>query len=171
MTEVLFLALTLVSPGTRPDTFDVQAELQGLYDEISQATLQFVTESDIDQCHDVLYTPDWVFVDATGHTETWPQVRERAIQALGAPLPDSMTQPIQKLSLEPDGVTVVVKMMTVRTIVDAEGRYGLRGVSHALTETTAFRDRWVRVSDEWKLKSRQQISGPTSSVDKTARGT
>jgi len=166
MMAVPLLALSLLYPGTPPDTFDVQAELQGLYDEISQTTLSFVTASDIDMLHDVLYTPDWVFVDATGHTQAWPQVRQGVIQALSAPHPDSMSQPIQKLSLGSGGATVVVNMTTVRTIVDHEGRYGRQGASHTLTETTAFRDRWVQVSDKWKLKSREQISGPTVSVDK-----
>jgi hypothetical protein len=90
MTEVLLITLTLLNPGTPPDTFNVRSELQGLYDEISQVTLSFVTESDVDMLHDVLYTPDWVFVDGTGHTQTWPQVRQRAIQALSAPALDSI---------------------------------------------------------------------------------
>ena len=141
--------------------------MPGLYDEISQITLSFVSGSDIDMLHDVLYTPDWVFVDATKHTETWPQVRQRAIQALSAPPLDSMKQPIQKLSLGSDGVTVVVNMTTVRIVVDHEGPNGRQGVSRALRETTVFRDRWVRVSDRWKLNSREQLGGPTVSVDKT----
>jgi hypothetical protein len=61
VTEVLLLVLTMLHPGTRPDTFDLQAELQGLYDEISQATLQFESESDVDLFHEVLYTPDCRF--------------------------------------------------------------------------------------------------------------
>jgi hypothetical protein len=166
MTQVLLLTIALLIPATPPDTFDVQAELQGLYDEISQATLQFTTESDVDLFHEVLYTPDWVFVDATGHAQTWPQVRERAISALSAPPMASMIQSIQKLLLAPDSATVVLNMTTVHTIVDAEGRYGRPGASHTLTETTAFRDRWVRVSDKWKLKSRVQIGRPRVSVDK-----
>ena len=93
-------------------------------------------------------------------------MRERALKALSERLPDGMTQPIQELSLAPDGATVVVNLMTVRTVVDTEGRYGVRGASHALTETTTFRDKWVQVAGEWKLKSRQQISGPVVSVDK-----
>ena len=166
MTAAMLLALTLLSPGARPDPFDVQAELHGLYEEISQASLQFVTESDIDLFHDVLYTPDWVFVDAAGQKQTWSQVRERAVQALGAPLPDSITQSIRHLSLEADGATAVVTMTTVRTVVDHEGRYGRPGGSHTLTEATLFRDRWVRVDDAWKLNSREQIGSPTVSVDK-----
>jgi hypothetical protein len=166
MTAALLLVFTLKHPGAAPSTFDVQAEIQGLYDEISQATLQFTTESDVDLFHEVLYTPDWVFVDATGQKQTWPQLRARAIQALSAPPLDWMMQPIQKVSLGPDGATVVVNLMTSRTIVDAEGQYGRPGASHALTETTAFRDKWVRVFDEWKLKSREQISRPTVAVDK-----
>ena len=36
----------------------------------------------------------------------------------------------------------------------------------ALTHTTPFRDRWIRVSDEWKVKSREQIGAPSESVGK-----
>jgi len=164
MTEALLLALTLLQ-GARADMFDGWTNLQGLYDEISQATLQFMTVSDVDLFHESLYTADWVFVDQTGHSQTWSQVRERAIQAMLAPPPDSMVQPIQKLSLSSDGATVVVNVTTVRTIVDHDGRYGRRGVSHTLTETTTYRDLWVRISDRWKMKSREQISRPAISVD------
>ena len=170
MTEILLLTLALLGPAALSNTFAVRTELQGIYDEISQATLQFVTASDVDLFHDVLYTPDWVFIDATGHTQTWPQVRQQALEALTAPPPDSMIQSIQKLSLGSDDVTVVVNLTTIRGIVDHEGRYGRQGASHTLTETIAFRDRWVRVSEEWKLKSREHIGGPTVSVDKTTRG-
>jgi hypothetical protein len=88
-----------------------------------------------------------------------------AIQASLAPHPDSVTQPIEKLSRSAEGVTDIVQVITVRTIVDHEGRYGRPDASHKLTETTTFRDRWVRVSDHWKLKSREQIGGPSESVD------
>ena len=54
MTQVLLIAAMLAN-GTPGDTFDIQAELQGLYDEISQATLQFMTTTDIDQFHAVIY--------------------------------------------------------------------------------------------------------------------
>jgi hypothetical protein len=168
MTEVLLFTLAMVLAGPT-NTFDIQAELQGDYDEISQATLQFVTPSDVDMFHDVLYTPDWVFVDPAGHTQTWPQARERAIQALSAPPPDSMRQSIQKLSVVSDGVIVVVNMTIARTVVDAEGRYGRQGVSHMLTESTTFRDKWVKVGGAWLQKSREQIGGPTVSADKSAR--
>jgi hypothetical protein len=153
--------------GPPPDAFDVRTELQGLYDEISQATLQFMTESDIDLLHDALYTPDWVFVNETGGKQTWSQMRGLAVHALSEPRPDSMIQAIQKVSLGPDDATVVVDMTTVRTIVDDKGRYGRPGASHTLAETTVLRDSWIRIADEWKLKSREQIGKPTASVDKT----
>jgi hypothetical protein len=159
----------LLNPGTPPDTFDVKAELQGLYDEISQATLQFATAADVDEFHDVLYVPDWVFTDAAGHTQTWPDLRQAAIDALSMPRLDSMLQPIDKVSVDAEGATVVVNVITVHTIVDHEGRYGRKDASHTLTDTTTFRDRWVRVSDEWKLKSREQIGRQTETVDKPQR--
>src|SRR5215510_3300716 len=72
-----------------PDPFLVQAEVQGLYDEISQATLQFLTPADVDMFHEVLYTPDWVLIDVAGHRQTWADVRPSAIQALSEPPLDS----------------------------------------------------------------------------------
>jgi hypothetical protein len=94
-------------------------------------------------------------------------MREREIQALSGPALSSMNQSIQKLSLAPDGTaTVLVNQTTVRAVVDAEGRYGRQGASHTLTETTAFRDTWIKASATWKLKSREQLGQPTVAVDK-----
>jgi len=62
---------------------------------------------------------------------------------------------------------VIVAFSTVRTVVDAEGRYGRRGGIHAVTATTMFRDRWIRVADQWKMKSREQLGGATVSVSKS----
>jgi hypothetical protein len=167
MAHVLLLAVALLNPGTPGDTFNVRLELQALYDEISQATLQFVTAADVDEFHDVLYTADWVSTDAAGHMQTWPDVRQKAVDdALSMPRPDSIVQPISRLSVDPEGATAVVNVITVHTIVDHEGRYGRKDASHTLTDTTTFRDRWVRISDTWKLKSREQIGRPTESVDK-----
>jgi hypothetical protein len=165
MSPVLLVAVALLIPAVSADTFEVQAELQGLYDEISQATLQFTTQSEIDQFHEVLYTPDWAFTDAAGHTRTWADVRQEAFRAL-SPRVDSMTQPIRSISVDASGATVVVNLVTVRTLVDQEGRYGRSGDTHTLTNTTPFRDRWIKSSGEWKLKSRQQIGDPSELVDK-----
>jgi len=167
MHTVVLLGLGLLQAGAM-DSFSLQAELQGLYDEISQATLQFVTAADVDQFHDVLYTPDWSFVDAAGQRHGWTQMREQAIQSIAAPRLDSMSQQIQKLSRSPVGATVVVSLTTVRTIVDNDGRFGKKGASHRLSETTAFRDTWVKASDAWKFQSRAQVGGPKVQVDKPA---
>jgi len=166
LTAALLVAFGLLTPQSDA-VFAAQTELQGLYDEISAASQQFATADDIDQFHSVFYTPDWVFVDGSGQKETWQQARVRAIQALTAPPMDSMGQPIQKLTLLPDGATVTVNVVTVRTVVDAEGRYGRAGGTHTLTETTPFRDRWVRSGDKWMLKSREQIGKPIVAVDKS----
>jgi hypothetical protein len=157
-----------VAVGARApqDRFDVLSDLQGIYDELSQADPPAATESDAEAYHAVMYAPDWVFVDASGQRQTWPQVREREPRALSAGPLDSRVQTIQQLSLDPKGATAVVTLTTVRTVVDAEGRYGRPGASHTLTETTTFRDRWVRVSDEWKFKSREQVGRAAVSVDK-----
>ena len=95
---ILLLAIAFLHPDSE-NVFSVQAELQGLYEQISQARLQFVTADDIDQFHEVLYAPEWVFIDAMGQRHPWSQIREEEIQALKAPTFDWMTQSIQKLSL------------------------------------------------------------------------
>jgi hypothetical protein len=165
MIQVLLLAAMLAN-GTPADTFDIQAELQGLYDEISQATLQFMTTTDIDQFHAVIYTPDWVFIDTAGHKKTWSEIRPEVVQGMLARRPESMTQPIKTLAVDHGVATVVVNVVTVRIIVDREGRYGRADGTHTVTDTTPFRDKWVKVSDEWKLKSREQIGPPSQLVDK-----
>jgi hypothetical protein len=138
----------------------VRTELQGLYDESSQAALQFATETDVDQFHQVLCTADWVFVDAAGARHPWSEARAQAIRALAEPRADSMLQRIDKVSLASGGATVMVTAITVRHAVDADGRYGRKGASRTLTETTVFRDQWIRNGDFWKLKSREQIGQP-----------
>jgi hypothetical protein len=159
----LALALASVAPAPAPpDLFSLQAELQGLYDEISQATMQFVSVEDADQFHSVLYTPDWVFVDTAGQRQTWTQVRD---QVLHAPQVESAVQPIQKLSLVPGGAVTTVNVSTMRGIVDEEGRYGRKGATHQITETTPFRDTWVQNGDQWKLQSRTQLGPPKIQVD------
>jgi hypothetical protein len=155
----LAIALTLSGP---PDLFEVRTTIQGLYDEISQAVLQFETPEDADQFHSVVYTPDWVFVDTSGQTHSWPQMRDQVLHATPV---QAATQPIQKLSLVPGGAVATVNEIRTRAIVDEEGKYGRKGASHSLTETTPFKDTWVQIGDQWKLKSRTQLGPPKVQVD------
>ncbi len=159
--STIALVLTLAL-GAPPDLFSIQTDLQGLYDEIGQAVLQFATTQDADQFYEVLYTPDWAFVDAAGQRHAWPEVRDQIMRA--APV-ESTEQPIQKLALVPGGAVTTVKASTTRAIIDTEGRYGKRGESHTLEETTTYRDTWVQVGDKWKLKLREQIGPPKMQID------
>ena len=165
MQMILLVAVGLLQSAS-PDLFTVQTEIQGIYDELSQAALQSVTDTDIDDFHEVFCTQDWQFVDAKGQRHAWQEMREQAVQALKAPPLASMVQRIRKVSLVPGGATVVVSMTTVRTVIDNDGRYGRKDEPHALAETTLFRDSWVLSGDKWKLKSREQIGLPTVSVDR-----
>jgi len=164
MTVFLFLMLMGLQAGAR-NTFDMQSDLQGIYDELSQAAMQFGGPEDIDSFHTVFYTPDWVFVDDEGHRHPWSEKRAQAVQALDQPRVDSIQQTIQKLSTAPDGATATTKLTVVRTVVDEEGKYGKEGATHTLTEATTFRDTWVKSGESWKLKSREQIGKPIVSVD------
>jgi hypothetical protein len=167
MITALLVSVTLAVLGTAsPNVFEVQTQLQSLYDEITDGAEQFTSPADVDLFHGVLYAPDFVFVDKGGKTHEWPEMRALAIEAIGMPLPDSSIQSIQKLTLVTGGAAVVVDMTTVRTIVDKDGTYGHKGATHTLTEFTPFRDLWVRADDGWKLKRRAQIGATTVSVDK-----
>ena len=164
---IVLVASLFFLPAPSTDLFATQAELQGLYDEISQATLQFETETDVDQFHAVFFAADWAFIGLDGHTRHWDEVRAQAIQALQAAPPDSMTQPIQKLSIASDGTaTVLVSLTTTRAIVDNEGRYGKKGAPYTLTESTPFRDTWLKTLRGWTFQSRQQLGQPKVTVDK-----
>jgi hypothetical protein len=166
MYAVVLLALGMLQTGS-PDPFVVQTDLQGRYDEISQASLQFMTAADVDDFHDVMYTSEWTVTDLAGHRHGWPQLRAEALEALTMPHPNAIVQSIQKLSLLLNGATAVVNVSTIRTVVDNEGRYGQKGATHTLDETTAYRDTWVTVPGGWKLKAREQIAPPRVLVDKT----
>ena len=165
----MIIALSLaaaLSQAASPAAFDVRSELQGLYSEISQATLEFVTEQDMDQFHSVVYTNDWAYIDSSGQKHSWQDMRDNEFRSLTTSPLAWMSQDIQKVSLSPDEATVLVKMETVRAVADAAGRYGHPGASHTLTETTIFRDTWVDTPNGWKLKSRQQVRPPKTEVDK-----
>jgi hypothetical protein len=161
----LLLVLGLLQTGS-PDAFSVQTELQGLYDEISQTSLQLVNENELDDFHDVLFAPDWVLVDAAGQRRTWTQVRQDAVQSLNSSHHDPMVQSIQKLTLMSGGATALVNVTIIRSVIDDDGRYGQKGAPHTLTETTPFRDTWISAGDRWKFKSRQQTGPPKVLVDK-----
>jgi len=167
MITALVVAATLAMSGAvSPNVFEVQTELQSLYDEITDGAAQFITPADVDLFHSVLYASDFVFVDKAGTTHEWPEMRAREIEAIGKPLPDSSIQLVQKVTLVTGGAAVVVNMTTVHTIVDKDGTYGRKGATHTLTEITPFRDLWARADDAWRLKRRTQVGATTVSVDK-----
>ncbi len=143
-----------------PKVFDTQVELQGLYDEMAQVYGPAMTSGDIEMFDDVVYAPDWVFVDASGRTFTRAEMDARTARS---PEPDDVLQRIEKLSVVPGGLSALVTRITVHTFVDTDGRYGHPGMSHTLTDVTPYRDSWVRTPMGWQMTSREQ-TGPTTSV-------
>lgn len=152
----LFAHVRVPAPGV----FDSQVELQGLYDEISEVYGPAMTVQDISMFDEVVYTPDWVFVDAAGRRFTRAELSARDAQL---PEPDSVIERIEKLAPVAGGMAALVTAINVHAFVDTQGRYGPRGASHTLSEITPYRDRWVRVAGEWKMQSREQV-GPTRTV-------
>jgi hypothetical protein len=146
MTNVLFLALLTLWSPTAP-FFGVRSDLQALYDEVDQATLQFDTPSDIDTYHAVRYTNDWTFVDAKGTRHSWNDVRPSMVAALDDRT-DWLTDSIEKVvSSKPDQAVVIVNETLVK---------------QATSQLTQYRDTWVKAGDSWKFKMREQVGAPRS---------
>ena len=141
-------------------TFGTDVQLQGIYDEMSEVYVPAMTPEDVHLYDQTVFTPNWVFVSASGHSYTQAQMAAREARA---PVPDSTEQLIQSITPVPGGVNVLVTMTTVRSIVDRDGRYGAPGATHALTEATPFADHWVKTPDGWRMTSREQL-GPTRTI-------
>ena len=152
----LVLALMLTAALPRADGFDAQATIQGLYDEISQTLLQVATDSDLDQLHDVLYAPDWVFVDASGKQHPWSDAREELLHMIQAEHLTAMFQRIQKFALTAQGATAVVQAQTMYPAADDPAQSAAQS-SRIVTDTTTYRDTWVQMGGAWRLQSRTQV--------------
>jgi hypothetical protein len=135
MLTMLMLTAAL-SQSEKVDVFSTQAEIQGLYEDIRQTQSQSTTAADLDNLHDVLYTRDWTFVDKSGQSHSWMDMRQKQVDALAHNSGDVFYQPIKKISVSSDGQTATV------TIVE----YG-----------TTYKDTWVRSGESWKMKTRQQL--------------
>jgi hypothetical protein len=136
MLTILMLTAVLAQQSQKVDVFSTQADIQGLYEDIRQMQAQSTTPGDVDTLHDVLYTQDWTFVDKSGQSHSWTDVRQKQVDALGHKTDDAYYQPIKKLSVSADGQTATV------TIVENK---------------TTYKDTWVRSGESWKMKTRQQL--------------
>ena len=135
MLTILVLTAAL-SQSAKIDQFSTQADIQGLYEDIRQMQSQSTTATDVDTLHDVLYTQDWTFVDKSGQSHPWTEMRLKLIDALAHKPVDAFYQPIKKMSVSSDGRTATV------TIVENK---------------TTYRDTWVKSGESWKMKTRQQL--------------
>jgi len=132
---ILMLTATLAQ-SQKIDLFSTQADIQGLYEDIRQMQAQSTTAADVDALHDVLYTQDWTFVDKSGQSHSWSELRRQQIDALAHRSADAFYQPIKKMSVSSDGQTATVTI-------------GENGAT--------YKDTWVRSGESWKMKARQQI--------------
>lgn len=135
MLTILMLAAALAQ-SPKVDIFSTQADIQGLYEDIRQMAAQSTTATDVDTLHDVLYTDDWTFVDKSGQSHSWTEIRQKQVDALTHKSDDAYYQPIRKISVSADGQTATV------TIVENK---------------TTYKDTWVRSGESWKMKTRQQL--------------
>ena len=164
MILVLLSALAMLQVNS-PEQFAAYCDLQGIYDQINQMALSAHGAADLDTLHSVLYSPDWVFVDAGGHRHTWDDMRAQAVQRLELPPLGSVTQTIRNFSLLPDGANVIVSLVTESAFRD-EPRQGQPGKAHKRFEVTTFRDVWAKSSDRWRMTSRTQTGKALVWIDK-----
>jgi osmotically-inducible protein OsmY len=164
--RILMLVMLGLLQSAPQDVFLSRCDLQGVYDEVAQATLASRTAKDIDMFHDVFYTPGWVFIDGEGNRHTWNELRAPTIDAAANQSFTIMRQAIQEITLIPDGATALINFITIRDVVDNDGKYGPIGASHRLAEVTAMRDTWIKTAISWKLQVREQLGGTRVFVDK-----
>ena len=145
MTSLLLLASMMSS--SKLDAFSVQSDLQALYDEATQAELQFETPLDVDEYHAVRFAAGWTFVDASGTSHSWNDMRGSEISALGDHK-DWLVDGIQKV-VSMDGSTAVV--LVTETVVKKD-----------VAEMTSYKDTWIKDGNSWKQQSRAQIGAAKS---------
>ena len=166
MDFVVFALLAALQANPSQDTFGVSCDLQGLYDEMAQATAVSYTARDVDLYHGVFYTPDWVFVDAQGQRHPWTELRDQTISQAGEHRFDAIYQVLQDATITADGATTTIDYIVVRSIDDRDGKYGKAGAKHTIAEVTALRDTWSKTGVVWRLKMREQLGGTKEYVDK-----
>jgi hypothetical protein len=148
-------------------TFVTEMELQGIYDEISEISVPALTAEDMSTLLDVVYTPDWVLVDSAGRRLSLADLSARDATS---PEPDAVIERIERVLPGAGFVTTHIAAISVHSFVDTTGRYGPPGATHTLTEITPYRDRWVRISGEWRMKSREQAGRTKTALDKPEWG-
>jgi len=164
---IMWLLLMLSSsPATSQDKFALRCDTQAWYDEAAQMALLSRTPGDIDTMHSVFDADDVSFVDADGHHHDWTEMRASAVLALQGPPADQMRQVLRDVKPTADGATAVIVSVTVRKVIDTEGRYGRAGASHAVAIMITYRDSLVQNGTSWKLKTREQVGAPETLVDK-----
>jgi len=162
----LLLMLSMSQAVPPQDTFSLRCDIQAWYDEVAQTTIMSRTPADVDMLHSVFETDDVSFVDVDGHRHDWTATRDKALQSLKEPPADQMRQVMRDVKVGPDGAVAIAVSVTVRKIVDNEGRYGHAGASHAIATAINYRDTFVQSGTSWKLKVREQLGAPETLVDK-----
>lgn len=166
----MLLALSCVGCDiSQKATFQVQVQLQALYEEMAEGVINTAAGAASARTTAVLYTPDWVFVDASGQRQSLEQARSESSGALHRSPFDTITHAIQKLTVSGDQVTVIVKVAVATGGADVDQRFAAMGRLNGWqerpdnlprVETTTFRDTWVKAGDSWKMKSREQLGKP-----------
>jgi hypothetical protein len=155
LTMLMVLAL---APAGSQETFDLQTTLQGLYEEMAEGVLHSTSEAPAMAVSATLCTPDWVFIDLAGQRQSWPQARTATATVLRTAPFAPITHAIQKLSVDGEQVTVIVTVTVEVEGPDATWQSPDR--TPPRNEATTFRDTWVRVGDQWKMKAREQLGQP-----------
>lgn len=145
-------------------TFETQVALQALYDEVSEATLGF-PPSDLDLFHAVICTANWQYQDEHGQTVAWAALRDEWQRRMQEAPPESLTETIESVAVEPESVVAVVSQVAMRRVVDRDGSHAPPAASHLVAETMRFRDHWVWNDSGWRQQSREALGPKTVVVD------
>jgi hypothetical protein len=167
----VFMAVACIGCDiSRSPTFQIQAQLQALYEQMAETVSHLTLSAGAAAATDVLVTPDWVFIDASGQRQSMPQARAGGASTLRTPSFDTITNVIQKVTVSGDQATVIVKVAVATDAQEIDRQAAMLGqvsgwqeipdLELPKIETTTFRDTWVKSGESWKMKTREQVGKP-----------
>ena len=166
MLTLAFALAAALQATPHQDPGQTAGDLQAMYDEITETTLSATSAEDFDNFHAVFFTSDWTFTDRQGVHHTWSELHDAAIHDWLNQPADSMRDVIRRADLRDASAVTDVSSIVIRVVVDADGKYGARGASHRIAESTPMRDHWVLGETGWKVQAREQMGETKLFVDK-----
>jgi hypothetical protein len=153
---IIVAAATAAACIGRAQQADARSEIEDAYRRADAAYVSAKTVADLEAIREWLDTPDCVYADFGQPPRRWPEMRAYAVEGLQTPI-EALHSSLENLDVVADRAVATAIVKGVAHIVDAEGRFGAKGLTHDIETTATVRDEWVRTTDRWRRKSHTKI--------------